>query len=153
KICNEFGEGFFYIPGTDTCLRLSGEVRADYRFQSDADTPGDFRVDNEDRVVDRIFNDRNEDRTFFRSRAQLKWDARTATEYGTLRSFVTLNANINSDAGQSSTTVVNQLGGTGTNNVTVDKAFIQFGGLTAGYAHTFFGIYDADYANNAFFTY
>jgi len=125
KVCNEFGEGFFYIPGTDTCLKLSGEVRADYRFQSndgDPTTPG-----------------RDEDRTFFRTRAQVKWDARTATEYGTLRSFVSLNANVNSDKQ--------------TNDVTVDRAFIQFGGLTAGYAHTFFGIFDADYANNMYFSY
>ena len=33
KVCTEFGEGFFYIPGTDTCLKIGGEVRADYRFQ------------------------------------------------------------------------------------------------------------------------
>ena len=32
KICTEFGAGFFYIPGSDTCLKLSGYVRADYRF-------------------------------------------------------------------------------------------------------------------------
>src|SRR5262249_7261885 len=38
-------------------------------------------------------------------------------------------------------------------NFVIDKAFIQFGGLTAGYAHTFFGIYDADYANTIFAPY
>ena len=32
KICSEFGEGFFYIPGTDTCLKISGEMRANYEF-------------------------------------------------------------------------------------------------------------------------
>src|SRR5262249_24057214 len=55
------------------------------------------------------------------------------------RSFVRLNGNVNSDKQ--------------TNEVTVDRAFIQFGGLTAGYAHTFFGIFDADYANNMYFSY
>ena len=28
RICDAFGTGFFYIPGTDTCLRISGRVRA-----------------------------------------------------------------------------------------------------------------------------
>ena len=31
KVCSAFGTGFFYIPGTDTCLKIGGEIRADYR--------------------------------------------------------------------------------------------------------------------------
>ncbi len=27
KICDTYGKGYFYIPGTDTCLKLSGYVR------------------------------------------------------------------------------------------------------------------------------
>src|SRR6476620_4297909 len=68
KVCSEFGEGFFYIPGTDTCLKISGEVRANYRFQ------------------DRF--DRNTNVTGFNTEPRLKFDARTATEYGTLRSYI-----------------------------------------------------------------
>src|SRR6478672_13889911 len=64
KVCTEFGEGFFYIPGTDTCLKIGGEVRANYRFQ------------------DR--DDRDTDVVRFGSEARLKVDARTATEFGTL---------------------------------------------------------------------
>src|SRR3978361_2203856 len=29
KICSLYGEGFFYIPGTDTCLKIGGWVRAE----------------------------------------------------------------------------------------------------------------------------
>ncbi|TYL22958.1 porin, partial [Streptococcus pyogenes] len=29
NICDVYGVGFFYIPGTETCLRLSGYVRYD----------------------------------------------------------------------------------------------------------------------------
>src|SRR5918992_4527363 len=32
KICTLYGDGFYYIPGTDTCIRFSGYVRADYNF-------------------------------------------------------------------------------------------------------------------------
>src|ERR1035437_25198 len=35
KICDAYGAGFFYIPGTDTCLKVGGYVRAEYQF-----TPG-----------------------------------------------------------------------------------------------------------------
>ena len=38
-------------------------------------------------------------------------------------------------------------------DVTADKAYIQFGGLTAGFAHSFYGIYDAEYGNTIFAPY
>jgi Porin subfamily len=27
KICSLYGDGYYYIPGTDTCLKLGGYVR------------------------------------------------------------------------------------------------------------------------------
>ena len=33
KICDAYGAGFFYIPGTDTCLRVGGQVVAQMRIQ------------------------------------------------------------------------------------------------------------------------
>ena len=30
KICTLYGDGFYYIPGSDTCIRFSGYIRADY---------------------------------------------------------------------------------------------------------------------------
>ena len=32
RVCSAYGSGFFYIPGTETCLRVGGRVRADYRY-------------------------------------------------------------------------------------------------------------------------
>ncbi len=29
KICSLYGVGFYYIPGTDTCLKVGGWVRAE----------------------------------------------------------------------------------------------------------------------------
>lgn len=29
KICDAFGTGYFYIPGTDTCLKIGGQIRID----------------------------------------------------------------------------------------------------------------------------
>src|SRR3989442_2755354 len=30
KICSLYGDGFYYIPGTDTCIQLGGNTQADY---------------------------------------------------------------------------------------------------------------------------
>ena len=30
KICTLYGDGFYYIPGSDTCIRFNGYIRADY---------------------------------------------------------------------------------------------------------------------------
>src|SRR5215213_1871605 len=125
RVCTEFGEGFFYIPGTDTCLKIAGEIRADYQFDS-----RDNRLD---------------DVTAFDTEARVKWDARTATEYGTLRSYIQLNFNYSANNAPSHN-------GDFT-DTHVDKAFIQWGPITAGKAHSFFGLYDADYANTIFASY
>src|ERR1051326_6523325 len=32
KICSLYGAGFYYIPGTDMCLKIGGFVRAEYGY-------------------------------------------------------------------------------------------------------------------------
>ena len=113
QACIVMGVGFWALPGTDTCLRVSGEVRADYVL-TEPQTP-------------------TTDRTTFLTRAQIGFDARTATDYGLLRSYILLDAYVQPGSASS---------------LVVDKAYLQFGGLTGGYAHSFFGIYDLDYAND-----
>src|ERR1700745_2904560 len=34
KVCSLYGEGFYYIPGTDICLKIGGYVRANYRWNT-----------------------------------------------------------------------------------------------------------------------
>ncbi|SCX89457.1 porin [Microvirga guangxiensis] len=117
RVCSTYGAGFFYIPGTDTCLRVGGRVRAEYRY---------FEPD-----------DRTDDTIGFRARGRIQLDARTATAYGLLRTFVRFE--ITRDTG-----VYNSAPGAITQTPNVDQAFIQFGGLTAGRALTFFDNGDID---------
>lgn len=113
QACVAMGVGFWQLPGSDTCVKISGEVRADY-------------------VVTRR-RTRADDLTGFSTRGQIGFDARTQTDYGLLRSFFLMDAYVGPGA---------------KTEFVVDKAFLQFGGLTAGYAHSFFGIYDLDYGND-----
>src|SRR3712207_4827434 len=32
KVCTTYGTGYFFIPGTDTCMRISGYLQADYLY-------------------------------------------------------------------------------------------------------------------------
>ena len=36
KICSLYGAGFFYIPGTDTCIKFGGFLRVDTTFNGGA---------------------------------------------------------------------------------------------------------------------
>ncbi len=119
RICSAHGEGFFYIPGTQTCIQIGGRVRAEYRY---VDPKGAFPG-----------LGRGNDAIGFRALGRLNIDARTATAYGTLRTFIRYE--LTGDRGN--------YGAPGFS--VVDKAFIQFAGITAGRVQSFFDFYANDW--------
>src|ERR1700685_1856862 len=40
RVCSLYGAGFYYIPGTDTCIKLSGYLRVDVLANTNADDTG-----------------------------------------------------------------------------------------------------------------
>lgn len=66
KVCDTYGAGFFYIPGTETCLDISGRVRFRVEYHDDAGAA---------------------DQVDFQADGRLQFDARNSSEYGTVRSF------------------------------------------------------------------
>ena len=140
RVCSAYGAGFFYIPGTDTCLRISGRARVEAGFQS-----------NENRSVGTQVGDVSQ----FRGLLRINMDARTQTDYGTLRAFVRLEAASRTGAFMTSGTqqrIANAFPALGIDQfsrvqqyVNTDKAFIQFAGLTAGRASSFFDFYAHDF--------
>lgn len=122
RVCDAFGTGFFYIPGTETCLRVSGRVRVDYRYYNNdglehAGPSGSNRG-------------RNVNRTRFFTRAYLNLDSRTNTEFGLLRTYAQV--------------YWSHITGTATASTTLYYGFIQWGGLTAGRAESFYNFYAGD---------
>ncbi|WP_430911177.1 porin [Methylobacterium sp. sgz302541] len=143
RVCGAYGAGFFYIPGTDTCLRVSGRARLDVGYQ-----PTSSRAST---------NGSQGDTTGYIGLARINLDARTQTGYGTLRAFIRLQfANRTSATGglRSGTQerIGNAFGATGQDQLgrdqqfmNTDKAFVQFAGLTAGRASSFFDFYAHDF--------
>lgn len=77
KVCSAYGAGFYYIPGTDICLRVGGFIYTEFQV-NDRAHGGQFGAGERNRL---------DDATSFRIRQSLILDARTNTEYGTLRSY------------------------------------------------------------------
>jgi hypothetical protein len=134
RICSLYGAGFFYIPGTDTCIKLGGYLRADTTFNGSSvqDAPawsGDPGQQN-----------RYRDYLITRARLALTVDTRTATEYGVVRTFGqgdftfdTLGRgtfNPNALATNLGNNIPLDTPGSGT--VVVENLFIQFAGFTFG---------------------
>src|SRR6516225_451217 len=83
KVCSLYGAGFWYVPGTDTCIKVGGLVKTEFQYNATGggaplgagNTGGHL-----DRVDTNMFG--------IRFRGQLSFDMREQTEYGTLRSYM-----------------------------------------------------------------
>jgi hypothetical protein len=125
RVCDAYGAGFFYIPGTQTCLSINGYVWFQVGAGSGTSvsrggthTPG--------------YYGNNTDGWNTGSRVRINFDARSETELGTLRGWMRLQADWNEKSNSTADAV--QLNGDG--NVGIDQAFVQLGGLVAGYGES-----------------
>ena len=129
RICSLYGAGFFYIPGTDTCIKLGGYVRVDSTFNGGVHGAPAWSSDlgQQNRFADSFTS---------RSRMALTIDTRTATEYGVVRTFGQGDFQFN-NFGSSNVAVTgaagsNPLNTPGGGYVAVEYVFIQFAGFTFG---------------------
>ena len=104
KVCDMYGAGFFYIPGTENCLRMSGYVRAEWDY-SHFDGVGN--ADSE--VMGNIITGR------------VNFDVRNETDYGTLQSWIRWESSRN-----------NSTGADVSNAVALNDAWITLGNLSMG---------------------
>lgn len=104
RVCDAFGTGYFYIPGTETCLKISGEVRVTLSAnENNAPYVTSTTADTWDSAV----------------RARLAFEAKNDSELGTIGSYIRIQA----DSQGASTTDV---------GVTLDQAYITVGGFKVG---------------------
>src|ERR1700761_6038245 len=137
RVCSLYGAGFYYIPGTDTCIKIGGYLRVDTTFNGGIYGQPAWSGDLGQR--NRYFDDFQA-----RSRFALQVDTRTATEYGVVRTFGQADFQFNNygtsnsaSSTFSATTLPNGLSGTVLDNTgggytAVEYLFIQFAGFTFG---------------------
>ena len=120
KICSLYGVGFYYIPGTDMCLKIGGWVRAEYAYGDNGNLAWGWANGN--------VNNRTTNNSTWRARGYITADARSQTEYGTVRGYIAVGVS-GSD--------VNGAG----NTFDANRAFIQWAGFTFGQAQSFYDFY------------
>jgi hypothetical protein len=161
RVCDYTGAGYFYIPGTDTCLKVGGYLRAEYHFieptKAFFPTPVPFAASlfgfsgpalGVPGVVNGAFvTGRNRDASGFKTEGRVDVDARTQTAYGTLRTYVRMQFDRlggNQATGGVAGGAFSYANGAG-NLAYLDKGFIQFAGFTAGRVQSFFDFYADNY--------
>jgi len=124
KICSLYGAGFYYIPGTDICLKIGGWTRFEYGYGSNGSFAWGPFANN--------LNNRGTNNSVFRARGYITADARSQTAYGTVRSYIAVGLSEN-DVGFN----------TAANTFSANRAFIQWAGFTFGRAASFYDFYSS----------
>ncbi|PDT05264.1 hypothetical protein CO666_06490 [Rhizobium chutanense] len=81
RVCDAYGTGYFYIPGTETCLKINGYIR--------------FQVN----VGEDVGGDSDWDAT---TRGQVQFTAKSDTEYGPLTGVIVMQFNADNATDQTS---------------------------------------------------
>jgi hypothetical protein len=119
KICSLYGVGFYYIPGTDMCIKIGGYMR----FEAAWNTNGTST-----RTQGGDLNNRFTNELWYRVRGYITADARNQTEYGTVRSYLAVGILTDTSFDPPQTFNAN-------------RAFIQWAGFTFGRAQSFFDFF------------
>ena len=129
KICSLYGAGFYYLPGTDICVKVGGYVRAQYYVgEGTSPSPGPFLQGPAANQYTRQHGNTND--FVLRARTILTFDSRAQTDWGTVRTYMNIGWTNNTpdflgDSGAGSSLYVN-------------RAFIQWAGFTFGRAQSFY---------------
>ncbi|WP_208436109.1 porin [Bartonella phoceensis] len=121
RVCDAYGKGYFYIPGTETCMRLSGNVRADFLGGGNIDATTNAELAEKRKTY------------YASSRLTLVFQSASETELGTLRSYARIFSNWNDG--------LNKGGGT------LAAAYIELAGFRVGLDDTIFNSWTGGYGN------
>jgi len=126
KVCSLYGAGFYYMPGTDMCIKIGGWTRVEATMgteQAGSLAWGPFNGNEQQRTTNHFQT---------RARGYITADAREQTAYGTARAYIDVGVSSN-DTGT----------GAGEGLFTSNRAFLQWAGITAGVTQSFYDFYSA----------
>jgi len=145
RICSLYGAGFYYMPGTDTCIKIGGYLRVETGVNTNSIYNGAYNgaAGAENRYSNGLTS---------RSRGDLTFDTRTATEYGVVRTFldVTLTWTSGGYTGAGAGATAYAGDGIALGTLGVYHAFIQFAGFTMGKTISQFDAPWTNYPGNNF---
>jgi hypothetical protein len=126
KVCDAFGAGYWYIPGTDTCLKIGGYVQFDVAFHTAAAVAW---------VASGTFPDTRPHSAAweFRTEGSVQVTAKSMTEYGPLTGYVEFRGK--SDNAHATNNVLTDAGATGlstTRFAYLEAAWLELGPLLVG---------------------
>ena len=133
KVCDAYGAGFFYIPGTDTCVKVGGRVRADYGFSTKQTIYGGAPTYDGTLgvAINPVSVSGNAVNTYgWHVRGRVDLDARTPTAWGTVQTVLSLRLSRNSGLYAQ----VGPLLSSSSASPTLEAAYIRFAGFTFGAA-------------------
>jgi hypothetical protein len=126
KVCSLYGAGFYYMPGTDMCIKIGGWMRTEATWgpnQSASLAWGPYNGDLQQRSTHNLIT---------RDRGYITADAREQSAYGTIRAYIDVGVST-SDVGTAASEGV----------FSSNRGFLQFAGMTAGVTQSFFDFYSA----------
>jgi hypothetical protein len=147
KVCDIYGAGFWYVPGTDTCMKIGTWVRAQFSYGGSDGSPAGWQGPLLGGAG--FFNRVSTSEANTRVLGVVTVDARTQTEYGTLRSYVDVGMQAETWSTYPAATLTgggnsNSEGALNTewqgNNIYNTRMFLQFAGFTAGRIRSLYDI-------------
>ena len=112
RVCDAFGTGYYYIPGTDTCLKISGLVRFETIFEED-----DVAYEDEDGDPEHLDDWR------FHTRGTIIVESKSMTDWGPLYTYIEAESNWERDFDGA---------------FEVQEAYVSLGPILAGLAQSAF---------------
>jgi hypothetical protein len=131
RVCDVYGTGFFYIPGTETCLRVGGYIRYDIGIGALGQQDVFDKEDLSDGIIE------TNDTYYKRARFQLRVDSRSETELGTLRTYAAINFQwTSSDSTQDLAGITDAQ-----DDFAIEHAYIELGGFRIGKTDSLFSTF------------
>lgn len=87
RVCDAFGTGYFYIPGTETCLKIGGEVRVGVSFGEDLSGGSSWQSN---------------------VRARLAFETKSDSEIGTVGTYIRIQSTNTGEVAGDSTVTLDQ---------------------------------------------
>ncbi|MDF2116659.1 porin [Roseiarcaceae bacterium H3SJ34-1] len=141
RVCDAYGAGFYWIPGTDTCLKVGGRVRIDTWYTPSKNSvtlrsaggPNYAGLAAPAGTSIAPFQSSNGiDQLGWYARGLLMMDARTQSAWGTVQTVVTLRLAVQTGLAQTSPFGATAAPAAGATGATIEAAYIRFAGFTIG---------------------